>query len=434
MVNRATGQGTPDCAVIHRARTTPCCPSVAYSWLLKRQVIRAPRAGLRKLCPRAIGINVSHDWHFYGMCTLAAVMSAAAVVALDEHGVIRIATITDVRTTISTPSPVPDIAQKRQDRLPSAVTQPEPQNDKPFETVTLRELPPETPPAATDAQVSEWQTEASAESENPDWLVDVQQEVQPVAQRNAPPPAPTLTGPRVAPAPPATRLPWQSPPPKSPVVQTARLTQRLAEISPAAKPRLTAKFESAKAVWPPSDIALVAFKDEKILELFARSHDGAWKSVHRYPVLAASGKTGPKLRKGDYQVPEGVYGISFLNPDSRYHVSLRVNYPNTFDRQMAEKDGRKELGGDIMIHGKNVSSGCLAVGDAAAEELFVLAASIGVSNIKVVIAPTDLRRNAAPGVEPGQPQWLPKLYSEVQTALAEYPKPPSSGLLSFFGK
>jgi murein L,D-transpeptidase YafK len=61
--------------------------------------------------------------------------------------------------------------------------------------------------------------------------------------------------------------------------------------------------------------------------------------IHRYPLLAASGVAGPKLRQGDKQVPEGVYGISFLNPNSRYDVSLRVNYPNAFDRQMAAKDG-----------------------------------------------------------------------------------------------
>ena len=66
----------------------------------------------------------------------------------------------------------------------------------------------------------------------------------------------------------------------------------------------------------------------------------AWKLIHRYSVLAASGVAGPKLRQGDKQVPEGVYGISFLNPSSRYDVSLRVNYPNAFDRQMAAKDGR----------------------------------------------------------------------------------------------
>ncbi len=83
-------------------------------------------------------------------------------------------------------------------------------------------------------------------------------------------------------------------------------------------------FETAKAAWPPSEIGLVAIKDEKILELFARSDGGAWTLIHRYPVLAASGGPGPKLRQGDRQVPEGVYGISFLNPNSRYDVSLRV--------------------------------------------------------------------------------------------------------------
>jgi hypothetical protein len=39
-----------------------------------------------------------------------------------------------------------------------------------------------------------------------------------------------------------------------------------------------------------------------------------------------------------------------------------------------KKDGRKNLGSNIMIHGKNCSVGCLAMGDEAAEELFVLAA------------------------------------------------------------
>lgn len=105
------------------------------------------------------------------------------------------------------------------------------------------------------------------------------------------------------------------------------------------KGELAETFETAKAAWPPAEFGLVAIKDEKILELFARSNGGGWKLIHRYPLLAASGVAGPKLRQGDKQVPEGVYGISFLNPNSRYDVSLRVNYPNAFDRQMAAKDG-----------------------------------------------------------------------------------------------
>ena len=212
------------------------------------------------------------------------------------------------------------------------------------------------------------------------------------------------------------------------------LKERLKEISPEATKRIVKKFESANAIWPPADVALVAIKDAKRIELFARAEGGEWKFIDRYSVLAASGAAGPKLRRGDKQVPEGVYRITFLNPNSRYHVSLRVNYPNSFDRKMARKDGRKDLGGDIMIHGKNSSAGCLAVGDDSAEELFVLAAKIGMSNMQLIIAPTDFRKNGLPKYKPKQPKWLPKLYSEVSVAMSEFKAPPENpSLLTLLG-
>ncbi len=207
------------------------------------------------------------------------------------------------------------------------------------------------------------------------------------------------------------------------------LAKRLAQISPRAKRRLLRKFEAVKATWPPREVAFVAFKDEKVLDLYARALEGGWTFVHRYPVLAASGRAGPKLRQGDRQVPEGVYRINYLNPTSRYHVSLRLNYPNAFDRKMAAVDKRRGLGGDIMIHGKNLSAGCLAMGDAAAEELFVLIAEVGKSRARVVIAPTDFRRQAASRY-PTSPPWLPTLYTKLAGAISEFPPPPRPGLLS----
>ena len=57
------------------------------------------------------------------------------------------------------------------------------------------------------------------------------------------------------------------------------------------------------------------------------------------PVLGASGGLGPKLREGDRQVPEGVYSIVYLNPNSVAHLSLALGYPNAFDR--AHADGRR---------------------------------------------------------------------------------------------
>ena len=231
---------------------------------------------------------------------------------------------------------------------------------------------------------------------------------------------------------PALRLPTQIAKPAVPR-RTYTLNARLAEIAPLASTRLAAKFEAGQAVWPPAEIVLIAIKDEKLLELHTRPSGGAWRLIHRYRVLAASGAAGPKLRQGDKQVPEGVYSIAFLNPNSAYHVSLAVNYPNAFDRQMAAKDGRKDLGGDIMIHGRNLSAGCLAMGDEAVEELFVLAARTGLANVKLIIAPTDLRQHGLPALEPGQPEWLPKLYAEIATAMSEFKAPPrNTGLLSFF--
>ena len=227
-----------------------------------------------------------------------------------------------------------------------------------------------------------------------------------------------------------------APPVAAPVGPSRRysLIERLAEVSPGANRRLAAKFTSAKAAWPPAEVGLVAIKDQKVLELHARAPGGAWTFIHRYPVLAASGTSGPKLRHGDHQVPEGVYGIVYLNPNSRYHVSLRVNYPNAFDREMAAKEGRTNLGGDIMIHGKAASVGCLAIGDEASEEIFVLAAAVGQEKVKVVIAPTDFRRGSTVTAAEGRPAWVPRLYADIQTAMADFKPPPRNILLSLFGQ
>jgi hypothetical protein len=112
-----------------------------------------------------------------------------------------------------------------------------------------------------------------------------------------------------------------------------------------------------------------------VLELW--TEDTAARLVHRYPVLAASGALGPKLRQGDLQVPEGVYRVLWLNPNSSYHLSMKLDYPNAFDREHARRDRRTDLGGDIFVHGRAVSIGCVALGDPAIEELFVLAADTG---------------------------------------------------------
>lgn len=199
------------------------------------------------------------------------------------------------------------------------------------------------------------------------------------------------------------------------------VAQRLEQFGTATASRLAPHFQQANVAFPPTAITLLAFKDSKRLELYARDPQGAWAFVRDYPIQAASGVLGPKLREGDKQVPEGVYAIESLNPNSLFHVSLRLNYPNAFDREWGLADGREALGSDIMIHGKAKSIGCLAMGDETAEELFVLAAWVGKENVRVVIAPTDFRQAADTVPVVNLPTWTNGLYQTLRTELAYYP-------------
>lgn len=186
-----------------------------------------------------------------------------------------------------------------------------------------------------------------------------------------------------------------------------------------ARARLRPSFDKARVNYPPKRVALLIFKKERRVALWAKG-TGEWRYVRDYPIHAASGHAGPKLREGDYQVPEGVYVIEHLNPNSTYHLSMKVGYPNAFDRQMAARDRRTRLGGDIFIHGKNLSIGCVAVGDTGIEELFTLVAETGRSNVQVIIAPNDLRTGGAI-IHRDAPLWVGQLYRTVAAALREFP-------------
>lgn len=199
---------------------------------------------------------------------------------------------------------------------------------------------------------------------------------------------------------------------------TYTIQQRIDQFGAAAESRLKPWFFKAGVSYPPSDIALVAYKDVRELVVVARSSKRKpWVPVVRYPILAASGKLGPKLREGDKQVPEGNYRAESLNPNSRFHVSIRVGYPDAFDREQGRKDGRTSLGSDIMIHGNAKSIGCLAMGDVAAEELFTLVAKVGTGHTQIVIAPCDLLTKPRPNLGPDAPKWVSKLYDQIEARL-----------------
>ena len=201
--------------------------------------------------------------------------------------------------------------------------------------------------------------------------------------------------------------------------------ERLAQYGAGVKSRLRPAFEAAALAYPPVEVGYVAFKDSRVLQVHARaSSSEPWRFVTSYPIRGMSGALGPKLAEGDLQVPEGLYRAESLNPNSRFHLSVRVNYPNEDDRRIAEAEGRTRLGRDIMIHGTDISFGCLAIGNDAVEDLFVLTALVGVERVRIVISPTDFRAASVPSGVPSGPDWQQALYARLQQELAQFPVAP----------
>lgn len=177
-------------------------------------------------------------------------------------------------------------------------------------------------------------------------------------------------------------------------------------------------FEKAGVQYPPEKLAIIAIKDEKVMHLWASNIDGNYKPIISYPVLAASGVLGPKLREGDRQVPEGLYKIIGFNPNSSFHLSMKLNYPNEFDLRHAKAEGRDQPGTNIFIHGRAVSVGCLAMGDPVIEKLFTLVHKVGKKNTQVLILPTDISKNKL--VTPKDaPAWTSELYENIEKQYAK---------------
>lgn len=106
-------------------------------------------------------------------------------------------------------------------------------------------------------------------------------------------------------------------------------------------------------------------------------HNG--KVLKDYRIKLGGNPIGPKQFEGDQKTPEGAYLISHRNPNSTYHLSLGINYPNQVDRDFAKSNGKRP-GGDIFIHGgpnklfagRDWTAGCIAVKDREMEEIFAM--------------------------------------------------------------
>jgi murein L,D-transpeptidase YafK len=107
--------------------------------------------------------------------------------------------------------------------------------------------------------------------------------------------------------------------------------------------------------------------------------------LRSYDVALGGAPRGPKLQEGDGRTPEGAYSIDFKNARSRFHLALRISYPDAEDRESARRRGVSP-GGDIMIHGlpnglgwlggahlwRDWTDGCIAVTNRQMDEIWPL--------------------------------------------------------------
>lgn len=167
---------------------------------------------------------------------------------------------------------------------------------------------------------------------------------------------------------------------------------RFSEALKSKEDTLMKQFRDKKLEWPVRNIYIRSFKYDSQLEVWVKyENNEKYKLFKTYKVCALAGSLGPKRMQGDYQVPEGFYYINEFNPRSLYHLSLGLNYPNASDRILGDS---LQPGGDIYIHGKCVTSGCIPITDQQIEELYILAAhahSQGQDFIPVHIFPVNFR-------------------------------------------
>lgn len=128
----------------------------------------------------------------------------------------------------------------------------------------------------------------------------------------------------------------------------------------------------------PDVTRIVVLKDARTMHLM---HHNRRLKTYRFDLGFES--RGHKAVEGDGKTPEGTYFIDRRNPESRFHLSLGISYPNIYDRAAAEAMG-EDPGGDIFIHGRgpfyNIASnrkpdwtwGCISVSDREMEDIYAM--------------------------------------------------------------
>mgnify|MGYP003148135709 FL=1 len=126
----------------------------------------------------------------------------------------------------------------------------------------------------------------------------------------------------------------------------------------------------------PEVTRLQMFKGDRNLFLFNNT-----SVLKAYRIDLGFAPEGSKQFEGDGKTPEGAYTVDRRNPDSLFHLSIGISYPNEADIAFAAAQGQ-EPGGDIFIHGgprpgidaikPDWTAGCIAVSDREIEDIYAM--------------------------------------------------------------
>ncbi len=167
---------------------------------------------------------------------------------------------------------------------------------------------------------------------------------------------------------------------------------------------LTAMQE--KGMHKEDPILIRTYKQEAEFEVWKKDVSGRYALLKTFPMCRWSGQLGPKRKEGDRQAPEGYYAITpaQMNPNSNYHLSYDMGYPNAYDR------AHGGTGAYLMVHGDCSSAGCYSMTDQQIEEIYALVREAHSGGQKAVqmeafpfrFTPANLARHR---LDPNMPFW-----------------------------
>lgn len=153
------------------------------------------------------------------------------------------------------------------------------------------------------------------------------------------------------------------------------MNRRFLMLSGVAALALSACSSKFKTYNGPQVTRVIVYKGQRKMHLMHKN-----KALRSYDIDLGFAPYKHKFEEGDGRTPEGEYIIDRRNPNSNFHLSIGIDYPNAQDIAKARAAGVSP-GGDIFIHGRpdkyakagpDWTAGCIAVSNREMERIYAM--------------------------------------------------------------